>query len=106
MLIALALMTWGGTPDNPWSYVRLEETGETGCPVQIEFKNGRIHTDQDVVQVFQLDGYVVPVRMVLGRGETPDELFITAPEGMVAIPEHLIVDEDGTERALICHAMF
>lgn len=100
--VAIWFMVWAGDA----SRLELKETGEAGCPISVEFKNARVHQDQDITETFERAGVSMRIRLLLGRGETPDEITIFPEPGMVAIPEHLVVDEDATEAALVCYAMF
>jgi hypothetical protein len=75
------------------SYVRLQATDEPGAVAEVEFRNARVHADQDLTIDLSLDGLTLTVLANVGRGETPDRIQVICPLGYFAVPEFIDVPE-------------
>ena len=83
------------------STITLQPTDAPGAVAEVEFINKTVHTDEDVSFVLDLDGLAVTVDASVGRGLTPDRFTVTPPDGYVAMPPELDVQEDGVGVILV-----
>jgi len=90
--IAQDTVYWGGTS----SHIRLQTTDSPGAVAEVEFLNAPIHTDSNEAHALSLGGLTVQADMILGRGQTPDRMTITPPEGLIAVPSWVDVPEGET----------
>ena len=67
----------------------------------VTFDNRRVHNTKIEVFTLDLDGLAVSVEAHVGRGEEPDTIFVTPPEGYVARPPMVTVQENDTGEILI-----
>ena len=96
------------------SYVDLELTDNAACPLLLTFQNEDIHVEGETEFELELDGYVVGVFIDVNADEDvnevlgiwPDRLYVTPPEGMIAVPDQILVQEGEKDSVEICHAMF
>lgn len=75
---------------------------ETDGPVaSVTFQNEDIHTKSEVFDL-SIPGLTVSVRTVINHaGRAPDRVIVTVPEGFVAAPPEVMVEEGETAIILI-----
>jgi hypothetical protein len=102
-LILLALASPAAAQDrHAWGWngiAYLALAPATGGPVAtLTFQNERVDgiTETKVITL-AIDGLVVEVTALLGRGMTDDEISVTVPDGFMAIPDMLIVPEEASQ---------
>jgi len=83
------------------STVTLEPTTAPGAVAQVRFENKTVHADEAVTFVLDLEGVSVTVDALVGRGLTPDRMTVTPPDGFIAVPSELDVNEDALGVILI-----
>lgn len=83
------------------STITLQPTDAPGAVAEVVFDNRKVHTDDEVSFVLDLDGLSVTVDASVGRGLTPDRFTVTPPDGYVAMPPELDVQEDGVGVILV-----
>lgn len=75
------------------STITLQPTQTPGAVAEVVFANETVHADEVVTFTLDLDGLAVEVTAVVGRGLTPDEMTVVAPEGYLAVPPEISVAE-------------
>lgn len=93
--------TYSWKSGKQFSTITLQPTDAPGAVAEVEFINKTVHTDEDVSFVLDLDGLSVTVDASVGRGLTPDRFTVTPPDGYVAMPPELDVQEDGVGVILV-----
>ena len=83
------------------STITLQPTEAPGAVAEVEFVNRTVHADEDVTFALELDGLQVEVFASVGRGLSPDHMTITPPEGFIAVPSEISVEEAGVGVVLI-----
>jgi hypothetical protein len=110
-LLALALLvalpasaetthTWGYLPGYI-STITLQPTDVEGAVAEVVFDNRTVHADELARFDLTLDGLTVSVEALVGRGLTPDRMTVFPPDGFIAEPPELDVDEDAVGRIVI-----
>lgn len=89
---------------NGSSYIRLQPTDAPGAVAEVEFKNEAVHTDKIETFPLSLGGFTVNVEAIVGRGNTPDDMMVTPPEGYIAVPPVVSVPEGETRTITIYSA--
>jgi len=87
---------WG-----PTAFVQIEPTALPGAVAVVTFRNDTLHTQ--FVEVFELalDGLTVTVRIDAQLSLDPETMTVTPPDGYVAVPESVVVPEDGAGQIVI-----
>lgn len=67
-----------------------------GAVADVVYRNAMVSAQDVEVYTLTLDGLSVSVTMQHGRGEKPDTAVVNVPEGYVAYPESITVDEGAT----------
>lgn len=91
--------SWG--PQFFASTITMQPTDEPGAVAEIIFDNKTVHADETVTFTLDLDGLAVEVTAIVGRGLTPDYMAVTPPEGYIAMPPDIDVEEDQSGRILV-----
>jgi hypothetical protein len=91
--------TWG----SPFfaSTITLQPTDVEGAVAEVLFDNKTVHADELARFDLTLDGLTVSVEALVGRGLTPDRMTVFPPDGYLAVPPELDVDEDAVGRIVI-----
>lgn len=89
---------WGNS-----SHIRLQPTKAPGAVAEVEFQNDPVHTDAQESHALSLGGFTVQADMILGRGQIPDRMTITPPEGYIAVPPSVDVPE-GESRVITIYS--
>ncbi len=91
--------TWGSVfyP----STITLQPTDAPGAVAEVVFDNKTVHIDELVTFTLDLDGLAVTVDALVGQGMTPDRFTVTPPDGYVAVPPEMDVDEDAVGVILV-----
>ena len=96
-----SIVTWPRNQPigNGVAYVELHEPKADGAIASLSFQNREIHAGDDAFQL-EWNGLAVEVIMEFNvDGTTIERLIITPPEGVVAVPRTLPVEENTTEMA-------
>lgn len=91
--------TWGSP--SLASTITLQPTNVEGAVAEIVFDNRTVHADELARFDLTLDGLTVSVEALVGRGLTPDRMTVFPPDGYIAEPPELDVDEDAVGRIVI-----
>jgi hypothetical protein len=100
VLIATGASAFEGIPSgnrHDWglsSYIELVPLPGPDPVARVVFVNAMVHPDARVAMTLEIDGLAVEVEVLIGRGATPDEVWVTPPEGFIAVPAHIAVPED------------
>lgn len=68
---------------------------------EVVFKNDFAHNTGIEFHTLTIPGLSVTLEMRVGNGDVPDEMFVTPPEGFIAVPPAVVVPEKETGRVLI-----
>lgn len=89
------IKTWNSAAYS--SYIRLQPTTNPEAVAEVEFKNAQVHgITQTERFTLSIDGMSVEVIATTGNGMTPDRMEVIPPDGFVAIPQVIDVEEDDT----------
>jgi hypothetical protein len=90
---AFAQDTFAWTPD---TRVTIQPTAQPGAVAEVVFLNQEIHTAFGYTFDLTLDGLTVTVVMEINAaGGAADRMTVTPPEGYIAVPDSVLVDENG-----------
>lgn len=86
------------TPD---TYIQIKPTSVPGAEAEVVFLNTSIHPLPTETFVINLDGLEVEVLFERDVEGISDSFTVTPPPGFIAIPQELVVPENGVGRILI-----
>jgi hypothetical protein len=81
---------------NHETHVTIQPTAQPGAVAEIVFLNTEIHGQFAYAFDLTLDGLTVSVAMEINaQGGAADRMTVTPPEGYIAVPESVLVPENG-----------
>lgn len=76
--------------------VTIQPTSKPGAWAEVVFLNSEIHTAFGYTFDLTLDGLTVSIAMEINaQGGAADRMTVTPPEGYVAVPDSVLVPENG-----------
>jgi hypothetical protein len=110
-IAAWTIPAWGQTQDGSvfywgkgYSFIRLQPVERKDHIAEVEFKNEAIHTDRVDTGALSIPGLSIGFSADVGRGNRPDFLDVEVPDGFIAVPPSISVNEGETGRILIFEA--
>jgi len=83
------------------SFLRLYAVEGKDHVAEVQFQNGAVHSDMIETNSLSIPGLSVSFTADVGHGHRPDFIDITVPEGFVAVPVSISVNENENGKVLI-----
>lgn len=111
-LFAVSVLVWVGVFSaavaqdtyawNDNTRVKIQPTAQPGAVAEVVFPNTEIHGQFAYAFDLTLDGLTVTIVMEINaQGGAADRMTVTPPEGYIAVPDSVLVDENGAGAIVI-----
>ncbi len=83
------------------SFLRLDAVEGKDHVAEVQFQNGAVHSDLVETNTLSIAGLSISFTADVGHGARPDFIDITVPDGFVAVPVSISVNENQNGKVLI-----
>jgi len=111
LIFAVAVLVWVGVFSaavaetyawNADTHVTIQPTAQPGAVAEVVFLNTEVHGQFAYAFPLTLDGLTVSIAMEINaQGGAADRMTVTPPEGYIAVPDSVLVDENGAGAVVI-----